>query len=261
MEDAVLAVVANYAFSNEADDLKARLKPHYETVLVDSGSPRPPRTTDISLPNVYYSGLWTEAVRVVLERRKPWLLFVASDVQVPDTNQLAASIRTVLGKPAAGVYTPSLRADSRLAFSACFCRGTGRIRECFVSEGFFFLVRTSIVEQLYPIDRVANLYGWGVDIMTAAEAYRRGRKVLVDDRVVIYHPAAIHAIPIEESLKQQTKYVGDEGWRFLNWARQRGERPQRLSDVPRRVSEELSLVFRRVRTHHRDRARHAIAHA
>jgi hypothetical protein len=245
MEPSVLAVVTNYDFSANADDLKSRLAPHFEILLVDGGSPVAPRTADIVIPNLYYSGLWNEAVRQALERRKRWLLFVASDVQIFDTNLLADCIRDVLKKASAGIYTPSLRPDSRASFQASICRGTGRIRECYACEGFFFLARTNILSHVYPIDVQLNRYGWGIDVMACLHAYRTGYQVLVDDRVAIYHPAAVHSIPVEQALQQQIRYMSDEGNRFLKWTTKRLARQGQLREIPRRLAARVAQFARR----------------
>ena len=245
MESSVLAVVTNYDFSTNADDLKARLAAHFETLLVDGGSPTAPRTADVVVPNLYYSGLWNEAVRLTLERRKPWLLFVASDVQISDIDLLAACIRDVLRKKSAGIYTPSLRPDSRASYQASICRGTGRMRECFVNEGFFFLARTNILSRVYPIDLQRNRYGWGVDVMACWHAYRTGHQVLVDDRVTIYHPAAIHSIPAEQALQQQMRYMSKKGKRFLKWTTRRLAREGQRREIPRRLAARVVQFARR----------------
>lgn len=245
MESSVLAVITNYDFSANADDLKTRLAPLFETFLVDGSSPTAPRTADVIVPNLYYSGLWNEAVRLALERRKAWLLFVASDVQISDVNLLADCLRDVLKRRSAGIYTPSLRPDSRASYQATICRDTGRIRECFVNEGFFFLARTRILSRVYPIDLQRNRYGWGIDVMACLHAYRTGHQVLVDDRVTIYHPAAIHDIPTEQALQQQKRYMAEEGKRFLDWTTRRLARQGQILELPRRLGARVALFARR----------------
>jgi len=240
MEETVLAVVANYAFSENADVLKASLKPYYKTLLIDNSSPSTPRTADVILPNRRYTGLWNASVRLALEHHKPWLLFAASDVLIPETDLLASCIQTVLKNPSVGIYTPSLRADSRLSYPACFHRGTGKLRECFVTEGFFFLARTDILARLYPISVESNRFGFGIDLMSAYHAYRTGHRVIVDDRVVIYHPAAVHDTPAGMAVEEQMKYLGPEGRRFREWAIRRQQREGWLREAPRRWARAFS---------------------
>jgi hypothetical protein len=245
MEETVLAIVANYDFSENADVLKACLSRYYKTLLLDNSSPTPPRTVDIILPNHRYVGLWNASVRLALDYNKQWLLFVASDIQIPDVDLLATCLRTVLKKSSVGIYTPSLKLDSRLAYPACFQRKTGKLRECYVTEGFFFLARTKILERLYPVALEVNRFGFGIDLMTAYNAYRTGYKVVVDDRVVIHHPAAIHATPNDQAVEEQMKYMGPEGRRFMKWLFQRLKREGRLSEIPCRLAMICSRPFLR----------------
>jgi len=233
MEDKVLAVVANYDFSENADRLKECLSSEYKTMLLDNSSPVPPRTADVILPNLRYTGLWNASVRLALEQRKKWLLFVASDIQIPDAGLLARCAKSALDKSSIGIYTAALREDSRLSYTACFLRKTGKMRECYVTEGFFFLARTRILESLYPVPPEKCRFGFGLDLMTAYHAYRSGYKVVVDDRVVIYHPAAIHETPIEQAVAEQRNYTGPEGSQFREWLCERLRREGRSNEVPR----------------------------
>lgn len=242
-QNSVLAVVANYDFSANADILKANLSAYFETVLVDSSSPNPPKTVDQIIPNFYYGGLWNESVRIALENQKQWLLFVASDIQIPDVKLLASKIQTMLDKDRVGVYTPSLHYDSRIAFDYCYNRGTGKIRECYLCEGFFFLARTEILAKLYPVSLDDNKYGWGIDVMTAFHAYQLGMKVVVDDRVEIYHPASSHPIPIDLAFQQVMKYLADaEAIDFLDNSKKIIERKKKLARIGKRLIEMLPWV-------------------
>lgn len=245
MEDSVLAVVANYDFSDQADDLKRRFAAHFPTVLIDSGSPTPPRTADRILPNGFYTGLWNAAVGLARERGTPWLLFVASDVDVPDVAGVAAALRDVLRDRSVGIWTPSLRADSRLAHPACFARGTGGMRECLICEFFFFLARTDLLARLHPVDPAVNRYGWGIELLAAHHAYKAGRRVLVDDRVTIHHPASIHPISVEEADRQQLLHVPKETWKFFHRIRRRPTEEGRSFEFARRWVEGLRRLARR----------------
>lgn len=241
MIGSVLAVVTNYDFSANADDLKARLAPYFETLLIDNSSPIPPRSADVILPNRHYTGLWNESVRLAIERDKQWLFFVAADVQIPDAACLAANLNRVSKKADIGVWTPSLRNDSRAYFTACFGRGTRGLRECYIVEGFCFLARTKVLAKLYPVDYEFNCYGWGIDVMTAYCAYRMGYKVAVDDRVTIYHPPSIHVTSTVIPQEQQIRFMGDAGRDFQHWADERLRCEHELVEI---VSRKMANIAR-----------------
>lgn len=243
IQNSVLAVVTNYDFSDNADALKASLSTYFETLLIDSCSPIPPQTVDRIVPNLYYGGLWNESVKLGLASHKTWLLFVASDIQIPDVKLLANKIEDVLNNDRVGIYTPSLRNDSRIAFDYCYNTGTGKVRECYLCEGFFFLARIEILAKLYPVDVNDNQYGWGIDVMTAFHAYQSGMKVVVDDRVEIYHPASNHPIPIERAYQQVMKYLtASKAVDFLEKSKRLIERKKKLARIRKRLIEMIPLV-------------------
>jgi hypothetical protein len=228
MNESVLAAVVNYDFSDNADALKAGLSPHFETVLIDNSSPTPPKTVDLVVPNEYYAGQWNASVRVALERGKDWLMFIASDVQIPDPDLLAKCVDEVTDDPIVGMYTPSLKKRSRLAYPICFNRGTGKIRECFVVETFFFLAQMDLLELLYPAPVEVVSYGWGIGIRICYHAYETQRKAVVDDRVEIFHPKSIHITDHTEPLKQYCQYVPVEARRFFRQSKRKMARDERF---------------------------------
>ena len=215
----LLAVVTNYAFSAEADFLKAELEKFVDTLLIDNSSPVAPQTADITITNDYYTGLWNAAVNAAKARQKKWLLFVAADVQIDNVELLVARLEQVVSDASIGLYTPAVRSGSRLAYPACYQRPNGRLRECYVCEGFFFFVRIEIAEELYPVDRKLNRYGWGIDVLTAYFTYLRGYRAVVDDAVTIFHPAAVHDIPVDEAESELQRYLDPCVWNFLRWTK------------------------------------------
>ena len=208
----LLVVIANYDFSENADTLKRKLSPNFPVVLIDASSPRPPKTTDISIPNTYYPGLWNEAVSQAITGSYDWLFFIASDVRVSDTSNLCKSLERATGHDQLGVWTPSLQKQSRCEAKLAFNKSTDAMRGCGYVEGFCFLARTSIVKQQHPIP-AWNKSGWGVDVVTSFLAKEQGYWVAVDDRVQIYHPRAraSHCIDKTPALEDYRKYRDEWG--------------------------------------------------
>ena len=229
----VLAAITNYDFSDNADNLKKNMSVHFQSILIDSSSPIPPALVDVSIPNQYYVGLWNESVRLAIAMNKSWLLFLASDVLVPDMDLLAERIKAVVRRGnKVGVYTASLRHDSRIAYEYCYNRATASIREGFLCEGFFFLARTELLKKLYPVEAAYNKYGWGVDVAAACRAYEAGFKVVVDDLIEIYHPPSIHPISLEVANQEVMSYLGKVGaLTFFERAKAVVETKKKLSAV------------------------------
>lgn len=185
----LLVAVTNYDFRRNAEVLKATFERHFPTLLIDATSPRPPKTTDITVPNTYYPGLWNEAVKQAIDGNYEWLLFIASDVQLQRAMRLADCITEACATPDLGLWGPAVTRESRCASKVMVWRNTRAMRPCCYVEGFCFMARTSLLQQQYPLP-AWNKSGWGVDVVTALLASRADYKVCVDDRIVVYHPKA-----------------------------------------------------------------------
>jgi hypothetical protein len=211
LRDDILVAVTNYDFSDNADRLKKTFSKNFQTILIDSNSPVPAKTADLIIENTYYPGLWNAAVRIAIENKFKWLMFVASDLQITNVDLLCRLASDAVGNARIGIWTPSLRKDSRTSFIALFNKGTNAIRECGIAEGFFFLSRVDLLATLYPIS-AKNTSGWGVDVASSYRAFRKHLMTVVDDRIEIYHPAALekHAIDVAKAEKDWQEYIAPE---------------------------------------------------
>ena len=208
----LLVTVVNYDFERNAELLLRVFRRSFPTLLIDADSPRPPRGTDISIPNTYYPGLWNEAVHQAINGNYEWLLFIASDVQLRNPKQLEPCINEACTNESIGVWTPSVHRASRCASKLVFTRNSGGLRQCSYAEGFCFMARTNILKQQHPLPSW-NKSGWGVDVVTSWLATEAGYKVCVDDRPLVYHPRARHRHRIERdpAYDDLTRYCAEFG--------------------------------------------------
>lgn len=215
INDRICVAVTNYDFSDNADGLYAALSPHLHTILIDASSPAPPSSPHIAIPNTYYPGLWNAAVQYAADHGFEWLMFVASDVQIGEVERLCRLAVDAIQNESIGIYTPSLTPESRFAFTQVANAGTGRMRECGICEGFFFLARLQILIRHHPIPPT-NRYGWNVDIVCSREAYVQGKGVVVDDRIAIFHPERRpeHRIDDETARRQGMEFCGHRALAF-----------------------------------------------
>ena len=168
------------------------LSPHFDTVILDSGStPACPHPAALHLENVYYSGLMNEAYRLLRERDYRWLMIVTSDIEIDAANaaRLVAGMQDIVRTANVGLYQPScaLSLHGRALYQSV-CHYTGRLRRVNFQEGWFHLVCREVLDAVLPVDVAVNRLGWGIDL-ALSHAARVGRMlVLVDDRVRVVHP-------------------------------------------------------------------------
>lgn len=192
MTDKILCCIFNHDQNALAIRWWERLSPHFDTVILDSGSEPPCRHEGVvTLPNVFYSGLMNEAYRLLCERDYRWLMIVTGDIGIDDANaaKLVAAMQDIAGTVNVGLYQPSCAwGIHRRALYQSLCHFTGRIRKVNFQEGWFHLVCREILDEVLPIDLELNRLGWGVDLALSHFARIKKMLVLVDDRIRVVHP-------------------------------------------------------------------------
>ena len=203
MNTRILCCIFNYNDNDHACAWADRLRDHFDTVILDSGSnPRCTHPLSVPLDNLYYSGLMNEAFRRGKEGDYGWVMVVTSDLQISagDTPRLVAAMKDVAGTRNVGLYQPSTAWKGR-SLPQSRCHFTGRMRSTNFQEGWFHLIRLDLMEKVCPIDVTINRLGWGVDLALSHYARIGGLLVLVDDRIRVVHPGGT-GYNKEEALRQ-----------------------------------------------------------
>ncbi|MCQ2174636.1 MAG: hypothetical protein MJY61_05830 [Bacteroidales bacterium] len=192
MEEKILCCILNYNENEKALEWYRRMSPHFDTVVLDSGSNPPCRGEGVvNLDNVFYSGLMNTAYGILRDKGYRWLMIVTSDLEIDDRNTelLVSRMRLALTVPGIGLYQPSCRLSLRgRSHFESRCHFTGHMRSVKFQEGWFHLVCREVLDDVFPIDLDVNRMGWGIDIALCYFARKRGLYVIVDDKVKVLHP-------------------------------------------------------------------------
>ena len=192
MENKILCCIFNYNENAKAVAWWERLSPHFDTVILDSGS-QPPCLHEgaLNLDNIYYSGLINKAYELLREKDYRWLMVLTSDLEINDANtaRLVDGMQQISQTANVGLYQPScaLSLHGR-CHRQSLCRYMGRLRKVNFQEGWFHLVCREILDEVLPLDLSLNRLGWGIDLAFSHVARVRRMLVLVDDRVRVVHP-------------------------------------------------------------------------
>ncbi len=185
----MVVAILNHALTEQALALKRTFSALARTLAIDSGSTLTPdqrAAFDLALPNVYYSGL-LNAVAEQTEMLPPDdpVLVWCSDVTCDDYARTCAVIREAFAGSHIGIYAPcSTHSDQPQMLN----RRSGGMRRVTFVDGFCFAVRSSILQQLCPVDTRLNRRGWGLDVQLGYIARHHGWHVVVDDRLQVNHP-------------------------------------------------------------------------
>ena len=192
MENRILCCIFNHNANEKAVRWWERLSPHFETLILDSGS-QPPCLHEgaLNLDNIYYSGLMNKAYELLLQRDYRWLMIVTSDIETdaPNTERLVAAMQDITRTANVGLYQPScaLSLHGR-ALHQSLCHYTGRVRKVNFQEGWFHLACREVLDAALPVDLSINRLGWGIDLVLSYYAREKRMLVLVDDRIRVVHP-------------------------------------------------------------------------
>jgi hypothetical protein len=182
----VLCSIVNHNHSENAVALFNTLMPYFDTVILDSGSGKPPANS-VKLSNIYYSGLLNEAHSIAKVKGYKYLLFICSDViiKAEEADKLYQRLKE-LDYDRVGVYSPASKGGGHF-----FCKRSplDGLRIVPFVEGFIFLCDIKVLDKICPIDTKENLYGWGLDIAKGYFSKKMGKVCLIDDSIEVEHLA------------------------------------------------------------------------
>lgn len=190
MNARILCCIFNYNDNAAASAWADRLSPHFDTLILDSGS-QPPcaHPLAVHLSNLYYAGLMNEAWRRGVEGGYGWVLVLTSDLMISEkhTVRLVKALAEISHAENVGLYQPSTAWRGR-SLPQSRCHWTGRMRRTNFQEGWFHLVRVDLLGKVCPIDTSVNRLGWGIDLALSHFARVERLLILVDDRIRVVHP-------------------------------------------------------------------------
>lgn len=181
----ILCVIVNHNNNENALNLKSLFSHELETIIIDSGSNTTHIDFYICLDNVYYTGLFNEAYNQLKIRNKRKLFFICSDVKVISDN-IIDCIKTI--PEDCYYYSPSVEGRCK---DFAKNKGTNSLRSVNFIEGFIFLIDKEILDIFMPIDWNLNRYGYFIDILCSYYTLIKNKKILIDDRCIVYHPESI----------------------------------------------------------------------
>lgn len=207
----ILCCLFNHDRNENAIFWADRLSPHFDCVILDSGSTPPcPHKDTVLFPNIFYAGLMNEAARLCKEGGYEWLMIATSDLEIDDSNmqRLIDSMKKLQDSKNVALYQPSCRWSFRgRSLPHSLCHFTGGIRNVNYQEGWFHFMRADLLsENIFPIDTDINSIGWGIDLALCHIARLRKQLVLVDDSILVLHPKG-RGYDRNEAMKQMKKWL------------------------------------------------------
>lgn len=179
----IVVTIFNYNKNDNAQRLKKIFEPHFPTYIFDSGS-EPPCPGAIHYDNIYYGGMWNEAVKK--SRNAKWCCIITSDVQIDASMErlIPDRMKQISTSSQVGNYQPSCHPSGR-SHQYGYNKSTRNFRQVPYFEGWFQMYRTDLS---FSVDLSLNRIGWGTDLYLCKKARDKGLLNIVDDAVMVLHP-------------------------------------------------------------------------
>lgn len=150
--------------------------------------------------NLYFGGSCIRSYEIFKQEKGEWLMMITSDVECDELNfkLLVDAVNDVVGRDDIGVWEPSAKLGSMCNGSVGtlftnvhqYNQGTYRMRDVRCGEGWFEFINKEIADYVFPkLNYSDNKYGWGINDMFNRTARKYGLRVVIDDRVTMFHPA------------------------------------------------------------------------
>lgn len=204
--NAVVCCILNYKHDDGAKFWYDRCKTEFKTYIIDTnyldnGGEWPFDKNDPNIlkeHNLYYGGSVLKSYELLKKNNGQWLLTITSDVKCDAGNsqRFGYVIQDIINRKDIGVWDPS-------AAQGSMCNGSTQIilsnvhqynhnfgvREVRCGEGWLELVRGDVCDELLPkLNYDDNKLGWGINDAFNRISRKKGLKVVIDDRLIVFHP-------------------------------------------------------------------------
>lgn len=188
----VQVFIFNYGLFNAAHNLYKTFEDlEYDTYLLNCASNKDPEfnPTDkiIKLPNVYYSGQWNEALKLL---NKKIMLIICSDIKINNPSLLMNKMNRYYKKYAdkAGIYAPN--ADwTPWTYNPNLLQNLGNgCKEVVCTDSMIWSLTKEIAEKVGFIDTKINKIGWGIELLAGWYCKKYNKYVARDYSIKVQHP-------------------------------------------------------------------------
>ncbi len=204
----ITCCLLNYKHDENTMKWYDRLKSVYNTYIIDTnyldnGGECPFDVNDSHIllcHNLYFGGSTLKAYEIMKKDGGKWLMAITTDVECNDENfpKLIECVSEVVKRQDIGVWEASAAKGSYCNGATMviptnvhqYYQGTGKMRDVKCGEGWFEFVNCKVADYVIPkLNYVDNKHGWGINDMFNRAARKFKLRVVIDDRVVLFHPA------------------------------------------------------------------------
>ncbi len=174
----------------------------------DSGNEVPELDYVYSFDNIYYSGLWNEALELLTGSH---MMIITSDVTIPDARKLINNAKSFFRSEKAAIYAPNVNYtfwNYELSALPDFSRDVKIVPN---TDGMCWMLTSEAAYSVGNVDNEVNKIGFGIDLLAAMFATRDGKIVGRDYSITVIHPQT-RSYDSSEAEKQEFEWINNLGY-------------------------------------------------
>lgn len=173
-----------------------------------SGEDVPELDYVFEFPNIYYSGLWNEALSMFSGSH---LMVITSDVKIPDASRLINNAKQFFKSDKAWIYAPNVN-YTFWNYDLGSLPDIGRnIKQVPNTDGMCWMLSSDAAFSVGNVDNEINKIGFGIDLLAAMLAYRENKLVGRDYSIEVIHPQT-RSYDSSEAEKQEFEWINSLGY-------------------------------------------------
>lgn len=136
-------------------------------------------------PNVYYSGLWNEALSMFDGSH---MMIITSDVMIPDAAKLINNAKSFFRKESNWVYAPNVDYTFWQYYESDMPNYSVNVKVVPNTDGMCWMLSSDAAFSVGSVDIEINKIGFGIDLLACMFATREGKIVGRDYSITVKHP-------------------------------------------------------------------------
>lgn len=196
----IKVVIMSHNTPGTTTELYFQLSPVFDTVVFDSGSEpsKRPLCPHLRFPNLYWTGCWNKALELYGDSDVLWV--IGGDVSL--LSKAEEYRRCIESMWPFGIWSPTFQGRCRYVMEKSNLTET--VADVWQLEGIAFAIGTKFLAGIKGFPAEMRI-GWGCDIWVCHRAKYEQRDVLLDGRVILYHPHE-QGYPSEPALQEMLSF-------------------------------------------------------
>jgi hypothetical protein len=203
--------IFNYGLMDNALKLKNQFSEiGVSAVVLDSysGNPVPEDDGVYAFENIYYSGLWNEALDMLTGSH---MMIITSDVTIHDVRKLINNAKAFFKSEKAAIYAPNVNYTFWNYDMSSLPDYSRDIKVVPNTDGMCWMLTSDAAFAVGNVDNEVNKIGFGIDLLAAMFATREGKIVGRDYSITVTHPQT-RSYDSTEAEKQEFEWIGNLGY-------------------------------------------------